>query len=299
MPPPVVDALDALDDWRRRLPEPLDRVPAVGYVAGLLSLLVVGFVAGVLLVLLVPRGRELPIVVPSAELADVDVPVIERASAEELEAARDAGAGELAELAEEYPRDPEVLVALARARRDAKNHGGAVEAVERALEVAPDTRENEHVAAVLWVTAQDAEAREATFSLLEGPMGTRGADILFDLATTRQVNRQVRDRAEEFVESPQFEQVASEAARIAAKLREARKCDEVHALLDEAAEHGDERALPYLRRFQNKRGCRVRRRRVDCWSCLRNDSKLIDAIRAVTDRMANEEDDATPPGADR
>jgi hypothetical protein len=152
----------------------------------------------------------------------------------------------------------------------------------------PELSRNAHVAAVLWVTAQNEDAREATFLLLEGPMGSKGAEIAYDLIVTPKVSAAVRKRSEQFVGSAQFEKAASPALRVAVKLRDARKCDDIHALLDDAIEHADDRSLPYLRRFQNTKSCKVRRRRVDCWPCLRADRKLIDAIEAAASRKRDQ-----------
>ena len=287
LPGPLVAFTAWVDEKRRRLPDPMNRVPALAYLGSVMVLALVGLLVGVLGVLSFSGARKpLPQLPPKASVsaAPVVVPFADRASAAELKAAGAGGLEALAKLAKRFPRDSAVCVALARAERDAKHPVEAVRAVKRALDLSPELSQNADVSAVLWVTAQDAQAREPTFALLEGPMGSRGAEIAYDFVATAKVNAAVRQRSEKFISSARFQKVASPPLRIAAKLRDARKCNEIHELLDEAVESGDERSLPYLRQFQNTKSCKVRRRRVDCWPCLRADNKLIAAIEACASR---------------
>jgi hypothetical protein len=291
VPEPVTNLIAQVDRWRQRLPDPMNRVPALAFLAGAVGLAIGGFLIGVFVVLLLRSGRpELTLPVPSASssVAPKVAPVVDRASADERQAAEAAGAPGLKKLADKYPKDVTILIPLAQAQRDAKDHVAAAATVDRALKLDPGLSRNAHVAAVLWVTAQNEDAREATFLLLEGPMGSKGAEIAYDLIVTPKVSAAVRKRSERFVGSAQFEKAASPALRVAVKLRDARKCDDIHALLDDAIEHSDDRSLPYLRRFQNTKSCKVRRRRVDCWPCLRADRKLIDAIEAAASRKGDQ-----------
>jgi serine/threonine protein kinase len=291
VPLPVVDFLSRAERWREGLPVPLDRVPVLGYLAAAFALVFGGFLLVVVLLLVTwPRGKQdlpEPASSGSASLQPDVAPAVAAASSDELKAARRAGGAALRQLAEKYPRDARVLVALARVQRDAQEHAAAVETVKRALKLAPELRQNADVATVLWVTVQDPATRDAAFELLEGPMGSRGAEIAYDLIVTPKIGAAVRQRADEFVRSPRFEKVANPEIRIAVKLRDARQCDEIHALLDEAVRVGDSRSLPYLRRLQNTKTCKVRRRKVDCWPCLRGDGKLVAAIEAAASRPAD------------
>ncbi len=291
VPDPIADRVERLERARQNLPAPLNQVPALAYLGGLLALGCAGFfVAALVLVLLSPRSPSAPTGASSGSsqpTASAVVPTIERAPAEELKAATAGGPAQLEKLVEKYPRDARVLVALAGARRDAKEYRAAVQTIERALRLAPELRQDSAVAAVLWVTAQDESSRDGTFALLEGPMGSRGAEIAYDLIVTTKISAAVRQRAEEYVGSDRFGKAASPPVRIAVELRKATKCEEVHELLDEATRVADTRSLPYLRRYQNTKSCKVRRRRVDCWPCLRVDGKLLAAIEAAASRPAD------------
>src|SRR5690606_17247473 len=88
-----------------------------------------------------------------------------------LAAAKAQGLPALEALAKEQPGDGAVLLALAQARVDAKKYAEAVTALSSALEVDPELNVSKKVASLLFTTAQSKSGREATFQLLEGPMG--------------------------------------------------------------------------------------------------------------------------------
>ena len=104
----------------------------------------------------------------------------------------------------------------------------------------------------------DAARRGASssraFTLLEGPMKEKGAEVLYDLAANPKTPGEVRAK-------------------------------DKHALLERAGTTGDRRALEYLRILAVKGGC-GRRGREDCFPCLRDDEKLTGAIAAIERRLA-------------
>lgn len=288
---PLEPILAALDAWRARLPPPLSQVPVLGYVGAFAAL---AFLVGVLMVALLPRASPRPGPASSsstrAPAAITSAPDVEPRAAllaadEALAAAKQAGIDELQKLARAYPKDARPHIALAQALRSAKRYPEALESVRNALALDPQVAQNADIAAVLWVTSQDGASRDATFVLLEGPMGGKGAEIAYDLAVTAKVQATVRERAEQYLGTPAFQKAASPALKLAVKLHQARTCDAFHALLDEAATTGDERALVVLRRLTAVKGCKGKRgRKVDCWPCLRQDGKLTAAIEAITER---------------
>src|SRR5690606_15014674 len=112
---------------------------------------------------------------PAAAPDPASVAPVERALHTELEDAKAKGLAALEALAEQNSGDGQVLLALAQARVDAKKYAEAVQAVSSALEVDPKLNTSEKVASLLFTTAQSRSGRQATFQLLEGPMGSRGA----------------------------------------------------------------------------------------------------------------------------
>jgi hypothetical protein len=177
------------------------------------------------------------------------------------------------------------VLELARAYREEQQPVKMVEALTRALSLSPKLDTNRDVATLLWDGAQRSETLEAVFALLEGPMGSRGLDIAYDLASQSKVRSFVRQRAEQTLKSPQLQQRATPALRAALALRQATTCGAIRDRLPQVQAAGDARALVILRRYESRVGC-GRRGRQDCYPCLRGDGSLHSAIAAVAKRAA-------------
>ena len=67
--------------------------------------------------------------------------------------------------------------------------------------------------------------------------------------------------------------------------RDAKTCDQKHALLDDVKAHGDSRILSSLQPFESVRGCGFLNRS-DCYPCMHHDHLLYDAIQAINERTA-------------
>jgi hypothetical protein len=182
--------------------------------------------------------------------------------------------------------DPRGLAQLELAERHVKgrNWNAAATAIGEALTHDPALNQNERTAAVLAETARREASATATLALLEGPMGSKGAEMVYDLASQPQTPQKVRLRAEEWLGSEQFRRSASPALGIAGQLRAARRCQEKLALLAFARELGDQRTLDYLKVLTSKTGC-GRGARDDCYPCLRKDAALSDAISTIERRI--------------
>jgi len=202
---------------------------------------------------------------------------------DELAEAKAAGAPALDALLEKYPKDPNIALEQAHGLAAAKNYAGAVGAVGRALSIDATFQNNAQVASLVFQTAQVKASSDAAFALLEGAMGSRGADIAYDLVTTSNVRPWVQSRAETFLQSTAFEKVATPALRAIVKLRYSAGCDEKKALLADLKKTSDERALFELVPLQDKSGCGARKKD-DCYPCLRTSNDLDDAIAAVRTR---------------
>ena len=114
-------------------------------------------------------------------------------------------------------------------------------------------------------------------------MASRGADILFDLSTTRGIRADVKARAEKYFESPRFGEVATQALKAVVALTHARDCEDKKSLLHNVRQSGDRRALKPLRQLEATTGCGPRGKE-DCYPCLRQDDALAKAIEAVEAR---------------
>jgi len=219
----------------------------------------------------------------SARAAVVVAPVVQRASAAEIDAASKQGPAALEALASKYPLDARPLAEAARAWAAAKDYVRATGAVGRALAVDTQLSKDDRLAAVLFQTAQSRASADAAFALLEGPMGVRGAEIQWDLAAEPAVKPWVRQRAGQWLRSAEFRRAAPPSLLLAAELRTAASCDAAHALLARAKQVGDERSLSQLEAWKSTSGC-GKQRTDDCMPCLRKDSALSDAIAAIQAR---------------
>jgi eukaryotic-like serine/threonine-protein kinase len=202
---------------------------------------------------------------------------------DELGEAKAGGNKAFEALLEKYPKDPNIAVEMARDAAAKKNYPGAVVAVGRALTIDASFQNNAHVASLVFQTAQVKASSDAAFSLIEGAMGSRGADIAYDLVTTPNVRPWVQSRAETFLQSAGFDKLASPGLRATIKLRYSAGCDEKRALLADVKKSSDERALFELVPLQDKTGCGARKKD-DCYPCLRTSNELDDAIAAVRTR---------------
>jgi eukaryotic-like serine/threonine-protein kinase len=287
----------ALAGWRSKLPAGLrakvENVPSRALFGGAALLLVL--VLGGLIAILASgssdeaatHGGE-----PSAAVGGSAVPPEAPrkpakegpfARPDELSEAKAGGMEAYEALLEKYPKDPNIAVEMARDMAAKKNYPGAVGAVGRALSIDGAFQNNSHVASLVFQTAQVKSSSDAAFALLEGAMGSRGADIAYDLVTTPNVRPWVQTRAETFLQSPAFEKAATPGLRAIVKLRYSAGCEEKKTLLAPLRKDSDERALFELVPLQDKSGCGARKKD-DCYPCLRTSNDLDDTIAAVRTR---------------
>lgn len=284
----------SMERTRRRLPRPLRetlrRVPTPALLIGVavLGIVVVGclFALGLSAIQAVSgppsvaasAERNAPLPLPRSSAAPPS-----SASEAELANAQQTGLAALEALAVTFPTDSRLAVECARAALAVKDYVKAVASVGRALSLEPKLSEHKPLANILFQTAQVKAASDATFALLSGPMAQHGPDIAHDLAATESVKPWVRARADQALRSPGFGRLSSPELSVAVALRFAQSCEQRHALLARAKEHGDERALGYLNLYRSTQGC-GRYHRDDCNPCLRRDEELNQAIDAIKQR---------------
>jgi serine/threonine-protein kinase len=183
------------------------------------------------------------------------------------------------------PNDPELLVVQAQSKVQQGKDSEAIALLAKAIGKHPDRRNDTRVADALYRLANSSakDAADSAFSVLEGTMAAKGAEILYRLWLDKAVRDTTRRRAEKWLRSEQFHRSAPNALVIAVQLRAAETCDKKHALLTNAKTGGSIAALTYLKELRTEKGCGLDGQ-TDCWPCLRKDGALEAAISAIESR---------------
>jgi eukaryotic-like serine/threonine-protein kinase len=271
------------------LPEPLNLLP-IWVFAAVLCVFLLG-VFGLTWAVLHPPAEvkpnqpqvsaPIPATLP-ARPAGTD-PKAPLASPEQLADAVKAGSLALTALSEQFPRDGQVHLALARALLKDGDRVAAVSSVRKAVEADPGLTSDRYVAGVLWDAAQRPTSSDAAFELIKGPMRAAGADIAFDLAVTQAVPTNVAARARAWLRTKGFERISTPEASIAAGLLLAPNCKARQALVKRAENVGDARSVPLLQQFQSGAGC-APPEGPDCNACLKGAPAITTALEAIRGR---------------
>lgn len=176
--------------------------------------------------------------------------------ADEFAAASAGGVLALEALAVKYPKDPAIFRALMlRHAIPPPYHAAALSAAKRLLELDPGAAADGDVQRVVSsAVTGPAEAATAALDLMASSMGRHGADLLYDIATGSSA---VKDQAMQRLGEAKVLERATPALRIAYELRAATTCKARQALLERAAEDGDQRAADVLESLiaTKPRGC--------------------------------------------
>jgi hypothetical protein len=158
--------------------------------------------------------------------------------------------------------------------------------IARLIARQPTLKDDARVKRVLLSAAgsEDRKASSEAHTLLTGAMGETGASLVYELSVDRDVRDAARARSRTWTTTKDFERVASLPVYAAAKLRNAKTCEDKHALLEFAASVGGSYVRSYLHELEGQTSCKPEDL-VHCQPCLRNDSRLADAI-AKLDRAA-------------
>ncbi|HET7545230.1 MAG TPA: hypothetical protein VFK05_35435 [Polyangiaceae bacterium] len=196
----------------------------------------------------------------------------------ELSSAISHGLPALEALAQKFPKDAQVALALASQQAQAQRFEAAIDSIERAIAIDPKSPQNGKVMGILWRAAQSG-ASEASFAALR-KLGARGSDIAFDLATTAGVRDSVRERAKGELDkslSPE----ASEDTRVASALLLAPSCDARKALLSRAEREGGKRTQTMLEQFSRGSACTSSSDKA-CNACLTGSPELSHALSQLS-----------------
>ncbi len=193
----------------------------------------------------------------------------------------------LAAVEPKAPDRADVHILLERAYTGVRNGREAMREAGLALVADPrrvaDLKLQEDVRNAALVVATQEEA----FGLLETKMGARGIDILYDVAfgASGKLYPQAAARARRSLESQEVRGRASPGLSVLLDFRDAKTCEDKHALLDTARDHGDARLLPLMQPYEFTRGCGFLGRS-DCHPCMRKDRALAEAKSAIEERAA-------------
>jgi serine/threonine-protein kinase len=263
----------------RFLPEPFSLIPI--WVFASVGLVLLSGVTGLMFAVIKPQAPIRPSA-PQTSIAEPGVP------AADVEAAIEQGSKNVTQLMLRHPKQAELRVALARTLVKDGKRSEAVNAVAAAVSLSPPLVNDKYVKGVLWDAAQHADSSDAAFALLFGPMGAAGADIAFDLATTRAVLERYASRARQFLATAPAAEVASPALKVASSLLLATNCEQRQGMLLDAAKSGDQRSLTLLQQFARGDGCSALEVRFGaaCNACLKDSAALQTAIMTLQSRAA-------------
>ena len=284
-----IDRASAFIDGNRsrlpaRLQAPLAKVSARTILA-ILAALLVGLVA---LVALLSGGgghTEKAVAEPTPSASAPPPAPEEDTVPREIEEAKKQGVAALEKLAERFPKDHRVWLAVAAENSEKAIYPAAVEAVGKALAIDAKASEQTVASDALAAAVRKRDTTNVAFDMLAGPMGSAGATVIYDLSIDPEVRTQLRTRAEEWVKSDAFKKIAEPDLLIAGALRYAGSCSDRHDLLPRASDNGGKRTLDFLNIAKAPGGC-GRRARNDCFPCLRKDNALKDAISSIESRLA-------------
>ena len=230
----------------------------------------------------------------TASPPDEDRPTPEgRAGHAELDDAKARGLTALGPLAQRYPNDPDVLKALLLAHAaDRSGYMAAVGVAKRLFEISPEMTGDEDIRSVLLMAANaKPETATAAMDLMAKRMGSRGPDLLYELAVAPSVGKLPKDRAEKLLKDAEVRKIATPALLIANDLRIVTGCAR-KPLFPRAGSDGDARALGLLKPLLVTNGCssggffgRIVGDRADCFKCLGNRAELRDAVDAIERRL--------------
>jgi serine/threonine-protein kinase len=286
------NVLKAAPPWLKSAPPWVTPRVLVGAGAGLALL-----IAGVVVATFVHGGSEPATVVTDTSGSAVIVPprppdpkvdeIVTAAQAKIEKGDFATAIDELDAIEQKHPERADVHMLLERAytgvrnSRDAMREAGAWLAVDANAAADPKLEEDVRNASLF------RDAQDDAFALLQAKMGTRGVDILYDIAygVSGKQYPQAAARAKHALDLGEVRGRASPALSVLLDFKDAKTCDAKHNLMDRARDQGDARLLSVLQPFEAVRGCGFLGVN-DCYPCLHRDHDLKDAIAAIEDRAS-------------
>jgi len=181
--------------------------------------------------------------------------------------------------------EPKVLLDLAESLLAQHRDSEVPSLLGRLIVRRPELKDDDRLKRLLLSAAASGERRASSeaFALLTGPMGETGAALVYELSLTPDVRAPVRLRAQNWLTSKDFERNAALPVYAAAKLRNAKTCEDKHALLEFAGAVGGKYVLGYLHELEGQTTCKPDDL-AHCQPCLQSDSQLADTIAKLEPR---------------
>jgi serine/threonine-protein kinase len=194
---------------------------------------------------------------------------------------------ELTALEEKNPERADVHMLLERAYTGVRNGPAAMGEAGRWLEADPSAAADLKLQEDVRNAALFHDTQDVAFALLEAHMGMRGIDILYDIAygASGRLYPQAATRAKQSLGKSDVKGRASPALAVLLAFRDAKTCEQKHALLQDAGDKGDGRMAGVLTPYQPTRGCGFLGRS-DCYPCLHKDTALRDALTEIQERIS-------------
>ena len=158
----------------------------------------------------------------------------------------------------------------------------------RALKLDPSLNADHQLQRDVRRALDDPKARAAAVALCRKPLGSVGADLLYDVWESDRRDtrtRSIADQAMQTLTDQAVSNLASPALSIALDLQQARGCAAHKKLLPRAAKYADARSDQYLRRLLATKGCGFLGLG-DCYSCVRGDPNLRPALDRARTTLA-------------
>ncbi|HEY6463611.1 MAG TPA: hypothetical protein VIY73_25760, partial [Polyangiaceae bacterium] len=187
------------------------------------------------------------------------------------------------------PDRADVHMLLERAYTGVRNTQGAMKEAELWLTADPNSVADIHLQEDIRNAALMKDAQDEAFTLLETKMGTRGIDILYDIAYlgSGRMYPQAATRARKSLETGEVRKRASVPLAVLLQFKDAKTCEQKHTLLEAVRDKADARVLSILQPYEAVRGCGFLGR-TDCYPCMHHDHLLEDAKQQVTERAARQ-----------
>ncbi|HEX7601102.1 MAG TPA: protein kinase [Polyangiaceae bacterium] len=271
------------DAWMGKLPPAVRAIPRPALVAAGLALLVVPALL-LLLLVVAPLRHGTSAAGPSGSVVLRPVATARGISDGDVTKAATGGSSELERLAAKAPSDPRIQHALVVAYVHEDRNEDAMRALGKWAEADPAAGKSADAeSAVLSAATGTPADLDAAMAVMEGPLGAAGVDLMLDLQAKPGMANATKTRLNQSLAKPEVRSHASPAASLALDIKAAKTCEARYALLDQARIEGDARVLAVLKPMEQKSGCGFLGRR-DCWSCMRKDTALDDAISAIEKR---------------
>jgi hypothetical protein len=194
---------------------------------------------------------------------------------------------ELAAVEKKSPGRPDVHMLLERAYTGIHNTHEAMREAAVWLGVDANASADAKLEEDVRNAALFRDGQDDAFALLQSKMGTRGIDILYDIAygASGRQYPQAAARARHALELPETRARAGAALSVLLDFRDTKTCEAKHSLLERAHDQGDARMIAVLQAYESPRGCGFLGTS-DCYPCMHRDKQLREALSAIEGRAA-------------